>query len=576
MIIRGGYNIYPREVEEVLLRHPAVAQVAVIGLPDAQLGEEVCAVVVPAAGSPGDDKLAVELLAHGRDELASHKYPRRIDFTDELPLRTSGKVLKRGLAARLRAASHDHYVCRMLAGLAAAPGRICLWRKDDQLTARQFRETVLTAADVLRRQFAGDPAPVVAVLTVTNSPATIILRYAANLAGATVVHLHSTNAVDPTDQLAADARREILGRTGATLLAVDEENADAGRELCGKLPEPPRLAALGLLGPDVLDLSSGDPDAFDLDTVQVDPDQPAVVICTSGTSGRPKAVAMPYRVRALHLEAGRRGEFKSPEPLVYLATLPVCNSSGAVVDLALASGDLSSITNITYVGSPAAPARLAEALNVFGPVLTQIYGTTEASPISVLGPADHLDPQLLATAGRPTAEVRIRSLDSDEDAQPGGIGEVCVRSPSIMLGYWGEPELTAATARDGWLHTGDLSSLDANGVLRLHGRMGEVVKTNGIKIHPRDVEHILLIHPEVAQAAVYCVVDDDHVEHLHAAVVMRPDSTADAGALIRQVAAELSAKHVPASVVFHDVLPLTGMGKLDKQLLAALHNLETC
>ncbi|MEU0797945.1 long-chain fatty acid--CoA ligase [Amycolatopsis sp. NPDC005961] len=102
VIIRGGYNVYPREVEEVLLRHPAVAQVAVIGLPDPLLGEEVCAVVVPAA--EGYDALAEELLALGRGELASYKRPRRIEFIGELPLGPSGKVLKRELAGRLRLA----------------------------------------------------------------------------------------------------------------------------------------------------------------------------------------------------------------------------------------------------------------------------------------------------------------------------------------------------------------------------------------------------------------------------------------------------------------------------------------
>ncbi len=97
VIIRGGYNVYPREVEEVLVRHPAVDQVAVIGLPDDLHGEEVCAVVVPA---PRATATAEEITRWSREHLGKHKYPRRVEFTDTLPLGPSMKVLKRELRAR--------------------------------------------------------------------------------------------------------------------------------------------------------------------------------------------------------------------------------------------------------------------------------------------------------------------------------------------------------------------------------------------------------------------------------------------------------------------------------------------
>ncbi|MEV0847507.1 fatty acid--CoA ligase family protein [Streptomyces sp. NPDC049954] len=506
--------------------------------------------------------------------------------------------------------ANENYARRVLEALAADPDRIALWREGEELTAGQFSRTVRAAAELLRRHFTEGEAPTVAVLTVTNSPATIVLRYAANLVGAPVVHLHSTNAVDPTDQLAAAARHEILSGTGAAFLAVDKENLDAARELCDRLTDPPRLAALGALAPDVLDLSAGDPDAIDLGTVEADPEQPAVVLYTSGTSGTPKGVVLPYRVRSLYLAAG----LQSPEPIVYLSTLPVSHSNGSGADLALASGgtvilhdgfepgevlralgrhrvsaltltppqlymlvdhpdisttDLSGIRIISYGGCSASPARLAEAVEVFGPVLLQFYGTTETSGISVLIPPDHFDPGLRATVGRLTAEVRIRDPHDHHDLAPGEVGEVCVRSPFNMLGYWGDPELTARTVRDGWVRTGDLGSVDEQGLLRLHGRTSEVMKTNGIKVYPVDVENALLSHPEIAQAAVYCVVDDDRVEHVHAAVVLRPGGTADSAALVGHVSAQLSPKHVPALVTFHDSLPLTGAGKPDKQALAA-------
>jgi long-chain acyl-CoA synthetase len=97
MILRGGFNVYPREVEEVLLRHSAIAQVAVIGLPDPVYGEEVCAVVVP---EPDAGTTREEILAWAKGQLAGHKYPRRLEFVDTFPLGPSGKVLKRELVTR--------------------------------------------------------------------------------------------------------------------------------------------------------------------------------------------------------------------------------------------------------------------------------------------------------------------------------------------------------------------------------------------------------------------------------------------------------------------------------------------
>lgn len=104
MVLRGGFNVYPREVEEVLIRHPAIAQVAVIPIPDERYGEEICAVVIrdSSVADRDDDELRAELLAWGRDHLAGHKYPRRVEFVDALPLGPSGKVLKRELVAAYR------------------------------------------------------------------------------------------------------------------------------------------------------------------------------------------------------------------------------------------------------------------------------------------------------------------------------------------------------------------------------------------------------------------------------------------------------------------------------------------
>ncbi|MEU5292334.1 long-chain-fatty-acid--CoA ligase [Streptomyces umbrinus] len=107
MIVRGGYNVYPREVEEILSRHPSVAQAAVIGLPDARYGQEICAVIVPRPGAPTVESLAEDIIAWTRRRIASYKYPRRVEFADTLPLGPSGKVLRRELVALLGAGTGD-------------------------------------------------------------------------------------------------------------------------------------------------------------------------------------------------------------------------------------------------------------------------------------------------------------------------------------------------------------------------------------------------------------------------------------------------------------------------------------
>ncbi|GHB67888.1 AMP-dependent synthetase [Streptomyces umbrinus] len=107
MIVRGGYNVYPREVEEILSRHPSVAQAAVIGLPDARYGQEICAVIVPRPGAPTVESLAEDIIAWTRRRIASYKYPRRVEFAATLPLGPSGKVLRRELVALLGAGTGD-------------------------------------------------------------------------------------------------------------------------------------------------------------------------------------------------------------------------------------------------------------------------------------------------------------------------------------------------------------------------------------------------------------------------------------------------------------------------------------
>ncbi|MEU4804996.1 AMP-binding protein [Actinosynnema sp. NPDC023587] len=495
-----------------------------------------------------------------------------------------------------------NYVSDLVEVLARDPARTVLWWQGDAISAGALIAAIGRAAGGMRARVRGPAA--VGLLTTTNTPGTIVLRYAANLIGATAVHLQTANAVDPLDRIDVGALQDTAR---LALLAVDADHLATARALCGTLAEPPGLVALEALGDDVLDLSAG-PGTRPV-VEDVEPERPATVTYTSGTTGAPKGVAMSFGVRRAVL----RGLAADPDT-VYLSTLPLSHSSGALTDLALAAGgsvvlhpgfdsnaalaavarygvtrmavsppqlyallehpdvrttDLTSLRTLTYAGCPAAPARLAEAVRVFGDVLVQAYGTSEVGPITELAPADHRDASLLATAGRPVVgAVEVRDPLSAQRMPIGEVGEVRVRSPLVMLGYWHDPELTAsAFDSDGWLRTGDLGRFDERGYLTLSGRMSEVIKTKGIRVHPVAVENALLAHPDVRQAAVFGVTDENRVEHTCAVVVPRSGSEVTSHELIHHVGEALTPGHAPANIRFRAELPLDQAGKPDKKVL---------
>jgi acyl-CoA synthetase (AMP-forming)/AMP-acid ligase II len=149
-------------------------------------------------------------------------------------------------------------------------------------------------------------------------------------------------------------------------------------------------------------------------------------------------------------------------------------------------------------------------------------------------------------------------------------GEVVVRGDLVMAGYWNQPDKTRETLVDGWLHTGDLGVLDADGFLFLKGRLKELIITGGFNVYPADVEPALGEHPAVADVAIFGVPDDKWGEAVHAAVQLRPGQAAEEAELIAFAKERVGSVKAPKRILFLDALPRNAYGKLQRQRLAEM------
>jgi fatty-acyl-CoA synthase len=239
---------------------------------------------------------------------------------------------------------------------------------------------------------------------------------------------------------------------------------------------------------------------------------------------------------------------------------------------ALGKTDLSSLELVLYGASAMSPSRLVEGIERIGPVFSQLYGQTECYPVSVLRKEDHdpKTPELFLSCGFPIAACEVKILDEDDrEVATGEAGEICVRAPHVMAGYWKRPETTAETLKNGWLHTGDIARADERGYMFILDRKKDMIVSGGFNIFPREVEDVLSQHPDVAMCAVVGVPDDKWGEAVTAVVVAREGARPDADELIGLVKSRKGSAHAPKQIRFVTELPMTGVGKVDKKVLRA-------
>jgi len=251
-----------------------------------------------------------------------------------------------------------------------------------------------------------------------------------------------------------------------------------------------------------------------------------------------------------------------------------------VNDPVATAGDFRNLRTLIYGGSHMYRADLERALELLGPRLVQIYGQGESpNTISMLSKEWHVERDhprheaRLGSAGIARTGVEIRVVDPDDRPLPAGeLGEVQARGDIVMAGYWGNPEATAATLKGGWLHTGDVGTLDADGLLTLKDRAKDMIISGGSNIYPREIEEVLLTHPAVLEASVVGRPHREWGEETVAFVVLRPGAGADAPALDAHCLDHIARYKRPRDYRFVPGLPKSGYNKVLKgelrQLLA--------
>lgn len=355
--------------------------------------------------------------------------------------------------------------------------------------------------------------------------------------------------------------------------------------------------------------------------VLCEPDDLAAIMPTGGTTGIPKGVMLSHRNLSMSITNGViNTPYGSCEPIVNLAAAPMTHSAGFLSLSATARGgtvvvltkpdpasllqviernrvtelflpptviyrllelpgiqtrDFTSLRYFLYGAAPMSIEKLKQAIGVFGPVMLQGYGQTEApGSIAFLRPGDHfVDGQIapdsrLSACGLPSVTNALAIMDEAGKSLPRGeTGEICVRGDIVMKGYYKQPDKTAESIVDGWLHTGDVGHLDEEGYLHLTDRKRDVIISGGFNVYPSEVEQVLWTHEAVLDCAVIGVPDASWGEAVKAVVELKPGVHVDAQTLIALCKEKLGSVKAPKSVDIIATLPRSPVGKVLKKEL---------
>jgi acyl-CoA synthetase (AMP-forming)/AMP-acid ligase II len=235
--------------------------------------------------------------------------------------------------------------------------------------------------------------------------------------------------------------------------------------------------------------------------------------------------------------------------------------------------DLSSLKWVVYGGSPMYVEDLKEALRRIGPVFVQLYGQGETPMTGTyLRAEEHVtkgpEAERLASCGHVRSGIELKILGPDDQELPRKeVGELCVRGPTVMKGYWERPDATRDALRNGWLHTGDVGYMDEHGYVYILDRTKEMIISGGRNVYTREVEEVLLRHPAIAEACVIGVPDEFWGEAVKAVVVLKPGAQATPEEIIAFVGERMAGYKKPKSVDFVTEIPKSSYSKVLKREL---------
>lgn len=438
-------------------------------------------------------------------------------------------------------------------------------------------------------------------LFLPNIPAFVIAYYAVEKLGGIAVSISSASKAREVKYIVNDSGCKVL------FTACD---------LRGEIPrlELPTVENLIIAEGDAendLDLNQlMAKGSTDFQMVDMDPDDPAVILYTSGTTGFPKGAVLTHRniisnsnsaanhsgmvpedrlqlflplfhvfgqnyimngaySKCAALVLHRRFE---PEPVLHAIEAHRVTMFFAVptIYINFLNMDTSGydISSLRYCFTAAATMPRETALQwreKYGMATYEGYGLTESSPFATY---NHNYRHKHGSIGRPIENVDVRICDLDGNRlAPGEVGEILIRGPNVMKGYWGNPEATQKAIQNGWLRTGDVGMMDEEGYFFITDRVKDMINAAGFNVYPNEVEQVLYQHPAVQEAAVYGVADPVRGETVHASIVVKEGKQVGEKEIIEFCRANMAAYKAPKKVFITDQLPKSATGKILKRVL---------